>query len=128
MSPSTIRLLLAACLLAGLGVLVVAFAATNTVPATNVGQVQARIGANDLKPAACAALNLTTVVVGTTGTSGNDLVLGTAAGETLKGNGGDDCIVAGDGNDSLNGGAGNDVCIGGPGTDSFNGTCETQIQ
>ena len=114
--------------LAVLAILAAAFAAANTVPATTVGQIQVPIGANDLKPAACAGITLTTVVAGTNGTSGSDLVLGTAAGETLKGNGGDDCLVAGDGNDALNGGAGTDVCIGGPGTDSFNGTCETQIQ
>jgi hypothetical protein len=109
-------------------VLAVAFAAANTVPATNLGRIQQPIGANDLKPAACAGVTLDTVVAGATGGAGNDLVLGTAAAETLKGNGGDDCIVGGGGNDSLNGGAGTDVCIGGPGTDSFNPTCETQVQ
>jgi Ca2+-binding RTX toxin-like protein len=109
-------------------VLAVAFAAANTVPATNLGRIQQPIGANDLKPAACAGITLDTVVAGTTGGSGNDLVLGTAAAETLKGNGGDDCIVGGGGNDSLNGSAGTDVCIGGPGTDSFNPACETQVQ
>ena len=122
------RVLVTSGALAAFGVLVVALAAANAVPATSVGQIQIPIGANDLKPAACAGITLTTVVAGTNGTAGSDLVLGTAAGETLKGNGGDDCILAGGGNDSLNGGSGTDVCIGGPGTDSFNGTCETQIQ
>jgi Ca2+-binding RTX toxin-like protein len=109
-------------------VLAVAFAAANTVPATNLGRIQLPIGANDLKPAACAGITLTTVVAGTTGGAANELILGTAAGESLKGNGGDDCILGGGGNDSFNGGAGTDVCIGGPGTDTFNGTCETQVQ
>jgi len=109
-------------------VLAVALAAANTVPATNLGRIQQSIGANDLKPAACAGITLTTVVAGTNGGAGNELVLGTAAGETLKGNGGNDCILGGGGIDSLNGGSGTDVCIGGPGLDTFNPTCETQVQ
>jgi Ca2+-binding RTX toxin-like protein len=127
-SRLSLRVLAALVAVAALGVLAVTFAAANTVPATNVGQIQLPIGANDLKPAACAGITLNTVVAGTTGGAGNDLVLGTAAADTLKGNGGNDCILGGGGNDSLNGGAGTDVCIGGPGTDSFNGTCETQVQ
>ena len=125
---SVSRLLAFAGGLAALALLVAAFAAANTVPATTVGQIQVPIGANDLKPPECAGITLTTVVAGVNGTNGNDLVHGTDAGETVKGNGGDDCLVAGGGNDALNGGAGTDVCVGGPGTDSFNGTCETQIQ
>lgn len=111
-----------------MGVLALAFAAANVVPATNVGQSQQPITAQGLAPAACVGLGLTTVIAGVNGGAGNDLVLGTAAAETLKGNGGNDCILGGGGDDTLNGGAGTDVCIGGPGVDGFNGTCETQIQ
>jgi Ca2+-binding RTX toxin-like protein len=108
--------------------LVAALTAANNVPATNVGRIQQAITADDLKPAACAGIALTTVVAGTNGTNGNDLLLGSGAAATLKGNNGNDCIVGGAGNDSLNGGPGTDVCIGGPGTDTFNASCETQIQ
>ena len=114
------------------GILVIAttasaFTASNTVPATYAGQQQFTIDANALKPAACAALNLTAIVVGSTGTAANELVLGTAGVDTMNAKGGDDCVLGGGGNDSLTGGTGNDVCIGGPGTDTFT-TCETQIQ
>ena len=100
----------------------------NTIPATSVGQQQLVIDANTLAPAACAALNLTTVVAGTNGTAGNDLLLGPAAGSTLRGNGGVDCIVGGGGNDNINGNGpkNGDVCIGGPGTDSFHQCQNTQ--
>lgn len=105
------------------------FTATNTVPSTNVGEQQFPIDANALKPAACSALNLTTLVVGTAGTAGNDLILGPSTGSTLTGNGGTDCIVGGGGNDSItgNGNPAGDVCIGGPGTDTFK-KCKTTIQ
>lgn len=108
---------------------VYALTAANTVPATNVGEQQFAINANVLKPAACSALNLTTVVAGVTGTAGNDLLLGPSTGSTLNGNGGTDCIVGGGGNDTINGNSntGSDVCIGGPGTDTFK-KCGTQIQ
>lgn len=105
------------------------FTATNTVPSTNVGRQQFPIDANALKPAACSALNLTTLVVGTTGTTGNDLILGPSTASALIGNGGRDCIVGGSGNDVItgNGLTAGDVCIGGPGTDVF-ATCQTTIQ
>jgi Ca2+-binding RTX toxin-like protein len=124
-----VRILLLGALLgigaAALGV----FTASSTVPASNVGRSQATIDANALKPAACAALNLTTVVAGTNGTAGNDLILGPSTASTLNGNGGADCIVGGGGNDTLNGNSntGTDVCIGGPGTDTFK-KCKTSIQ
>ncbi len=104
------------------------FAAGIPVPGTNASQTNQGITANTLKPAACAGITLTTVVNGVTGGGGNDLVTGTAAGETVRGNAGDDCVLGGGGNDFLRGDAGVDVCIGGPGTDTFNGSCETQIQ
>jgi Ca2+-binding RTX toxin-like protein len=106
-----------------------AFTAANTVPASHVGRQQFVIDANALKPAACSALNLTTLVVGTNGTAGNDLVLGPAAGSALSGGGGRDCIVGGGGNDVItgNGLTAGDVCIGGPGTDIFV-TCQTTVQ
>jgi Ca2+-binding RTX toxin-like protein len=104
------------------------FTASNTVPASSVGQQQFTIDANALKPAFCSSLNLTTVVTGTTGTAGNDLILGPAAGSTLNGNGGKDCIVGGGGNDTINGNGNNagDFCIGGPGNDTFKKCQNTQ--
>ncbi len=96
-----------------------ALAATNTVPGTRLGQNNQPITANDLKPPECAGLNLSTVT--TSGTGGNDLLLGTNADDTLNGGSGDDCIVGGGGNDTLNGGPGNDILIGGAGNDDLNG-------
>lgn len=61
------------------------------------------------------------------GTSADDILLGTPAGETICGLQGDDLIRGGDGNDNLfgdedddrlNGGLGSDALVGGPGTDT----------
>lgn len=108
-----------------------ALAATNTVPTTRIGQQINSITANALKPSACTAINLTTIVICTggncDGSGANELLLGTAAGERIRGRGGQDCIVGGGGNDQLVGNGASDVCIGGPGTDTFT-TCENQIQ
>lgn len=116
--------------------------ASNTVPASNLGEDVQPITANDLKPLECAGLNLTAVVAA--GTAGNDLVVGTGAGDTVSGRQGADCILAGAGADTLRGDQGNDVllgqagndrlfgggginvCYGGAGTDTFK-KCETQI-
>jgi Ca2+-binding RTX toxin-like protein len=115
-----------------LGLLLICIAvvatAANNVPASNLGSSSQAITANTLKPAACNGITLTNLVIGNNGTSGNDLVLGSAAVDNMNGAGGNDCILGGGGNDSIAGGAGTDVCIGGPGTDTFNNNCETQIQ
>ena len=55
---------------------VTAFAATNTVPATNVTHQTIPVGINDLKPSTCAGWSLANLVTGAgtiTGTEGNDL-------------------------------------------------------
>jgi Ca2+-binding RTX toxin-like protein len=124
-----LRIVLLCALLGVSAVALGAFTASNTVPASTVGRTQSTINANALKPAACSALNLTTVVAGLNGTAGNDLILGPSTASTLNGNGGTDCIVGGGGNDTLNGNSntGSDVCIGGPGTDTFK-KCGTTIQ
>ena len=92
----------------------VAQAAPNTVSPSLVydGVVQNPITANDLKPAECAALNLTNIVSGSgtfTGTGANDLVLGSASADTIDGLSGDDCILGGDQDDELSGGGGGGV-------------------
>jgi Ca2+-binding RTX toxin-like protein len=106
-----------------------AFAATNTIAPSNIGFQSVSVNANDLKPAACAALNLTTVIHGSgtiTGTSGNDLILGSSGDDVIDGLGGDDCIVGGGGNDIIDGNDGNDICIGGGGNVTFL-NCETTL-
>lgn len=118
--------------------------ASNSVPATNLGEDVRSITANDVKPVECAGITLTTIV--TDGTNANDLVLGTGAGESLRGRRGDDCMLGGGGDDTLrgnrendvllgqggddrlSGGLETDVCYGGPGFDTFDGSCETQVQ
>jgi Ca2+-binding RTX toxin-like protein len=92
-----------------------ASAATNTVPPSVLGLSQVPLTIAQLTPPECAGMNLTSIVYNGNGGGGNDLVLGTAASETLDGGGGDDCIVAGAGSDTLYGQGGNDVLIGGPG-------------
>jgi Ca2+-binding RTX toxin-like protein len=119
------RVLLLGCMLAL--VTISALAATNSVPATKAGRSTRAIGANDLKPPQCSALILTAIALGTGGDA-NELVVGTAAGETVQGNKGDDCVLGGGGNDTVRGDQQTDVCIGGPGTDSFHASCEAQYQ
>jgi len=113
-------------LLVLLGLMSVA-AASNTVPTSNAALKTMPVTANDLKPSACSALNLTHVV-NLTGSSANSLVLGTVLSDTLQGQGGDDCLVGGDGDDALFGGDGsNDICIGGDGTDTCDDSCEVKL-
>lgn len=108
-----------------------AFTSANAVPATRAGEDSRAVGLNDVKPGECASITLATQVNGSgiiSGTSGNDLVLGAEAADTITALLGDDCVLGGGGDDTIDGGlAGQDVCIGGPGTDTFVG-CETQIQ
>ena len=105
-------------------------AAGNTVTSGRVGRLTAPITVANLKPAACTNGTPVNLVVGSvtvTGTTQNDLLLGSAAVDTMDGRQQDDCIVGGDGNDVIDGFNGTDVCIGGPGTDTFV-RCETAIQ
>jgi Ca2+-binding RTX toxin-like protein len=108
-----------------------AFTAGSAVPATKLGSSARATGANDVKPAQCAALALTVVVsasVSYTAPNGvNGLLLGSGLPDSITGRSGSECILGGGGNDVLNGGGGTDVCIGGPGVDSF-ANCETAIQ
>ena len=101
--------------------LVTALSAANVVPDSKAGQQTQVIDANALKPADCASLNLTAVVVGSTGTAASELILGDATVNTMTGGAGDDCILGGAGNDSLDGGTGTDVCIGGADNDTYTG-------
>jgi hypothetical protein len=113
-----------------LGLGVVATAST-TVPASKAGRRTQTITVNGVKPAACSGLTLAGITTGSgtfNDTGASNLVLGSAAADTIRGMGGDDCIVGGAGNDSLRGDGGTDVCIGGAGVDTFHPSCETQIQ
>jgi Ca2+-binding RTX toxin-like protein len=107
-----------------------AFAAGISVPAANVGQQSLPVTAEDLKPAACAALYLSNIVSGSgtlTGTSGNDLIIGSTGADVIDGLDGNDCILGSDGDDTLIGNMGNDICLGGKGNETFI-DCETEIQ
>ena len=128
-----------------------ATAASNTVPLTRADKDSIGINADTLKPAECSGITLTNIVdvgAGESGTSANDLILGTdKADAEIRGGAGDDCILGGKGNDrqkigpdwvgGLYGEAGDDVLIGGPGkkdvceggagSDTFY-TCETVVQ
>lgn len=105
--------------------------AANSVPGTRAGISSRSIGPQDLKPAACASLTLTSLVTGSgliNGTAAADLVLGSSGIDTVTAGNGDDCILGGGGADIISGGAGTDVCIGGPGVDVLDITCETATQ
>jgi Ca2+-binding RTX toxin-like protein len=130
-----IKLLLVAMLLLVVISIGSASTASVTVPPTRLEDDSRGIAANDLKPAICAALNLTAILTcppNCTGTAASELILGSTSGETLYGGGGDDCILGGGGTDLIYGDGGTDVCDGGPGFDLFlpffSPTCETRIQ
>jgi hypothetical protein len=125
-----------------------AISAANTVPVTWANKNDLGINANAIKPWECAGIKLTNIVdigAGQTGTSANDLILGTdKADPEIRGGAGDDCILGGkgnerqkigqdwgpgifgeEGNDVIIGGPGNnDHCDGGPGNDTYY-SCET---
>jgi Ca2+-binding RTX toxin-like protein len=100
-----------------------AIAASNTVPPTNLGDWRNTITYNSLKPAACASLNLTNIVVGSRLIKGkkgvNNLIIGSAGNDNIDGGDGDNCILAGGGDDTINGGTGYNICIGGPGKKDY---------
>jgi Ca2+-binding RTX toxin-like protein len=104
------------------------FTANVAVPATRMSQTAGPSSIDAQAAAAGCGSGLASVIVGTNGDAGNNLVLHGAGGATVNGRGGNDCVMGGGGNDTLQGGAGVDVCIGGPGTDTFHASCETQIQ
>jgi Ca2+-binding RTX toxin-like protein len=88
--------------------------ASNSLPASQLGQSVRAVTANDLKPGDCASVSVTNVVTGggtVDGSSGNDLILGSSGVDTIDGSSGDDCIVGGAGADTITGSAGS-VCIG----------------
>lgn len=89
--------------------------ASNSMPATTLGQADAAVTADTLKPSACSSISVTNVMTGSaaiSGTTGNDLILGSAGADDITGSSGDDCIVGGAGADTIDGGDGTDVCIG----------------
>ena len=107
-----------------------AVAASNTVPNTRADNDSVGISADLVKPSECSGITLTNIVdigAGETGTSANDLILGTdKADAEIRGGAGDDCILGGKGNErqktgpgvfgpGIFGEDGNDVIIGGPG-------------
>ena len=110
-----------------------AFAANIVVPTTRITNQSSPVTANTLKPAACSAIVLTTILYCPAsggmcnGTSANELIVGSSNIDIIQGKGGSDCILGGGGDDDLTGSQAKDVCIGGPGTDILK-KCETSIQ
>jgi Ca2+-binding RTX toxin-like protein len=122
------RVLLAVLVAVVVGATTAVFTANVAVPATRMSQSAGPSSIDAQAAAAGCGTGLASVIVGTTGDAGNNLVLHDATGATVRGQGGDDCVMGGGGNDALRGDGGTDVCIGGPGTDTFHVSCETQIQ
>ena len=102
-----------------------AFTASNTVPTTFISSSTRAIGANDLKPAGCNSLTLTSIVTFTgnfTNSSSQALVLGDTTSSTVGDNGFVNCIVGGSGTDHITGRFG-DYCEKGPNVNSTYTTC-----
>ncbi len=113
-----LRLLLMAAmgLLTAVGLLS-ADTASNRVPPTRLGQLTFAIGPNDLKPAACAGITVTTMIIGTgaailNGTNASNLLIGVPGTLRINARQGNDCVVGNSGLLAINGGTGTDVCIG----------------
>jgi len=125
-----LHFLFLAILILTVGSVVSAFAAGMGIADANAGKQSLTVTAEDIKPTACASLSLTNIISGygtLTGTTGNDLMIGSAAADVIDGLGGNDCILGGGGSDSLTGNEGSDICLGGGETDIFT-DCETEIQ
>jgi len=104
-----------------------ALSAGNAVPGSRLTRFVTAITANTLKPASCAGITLTSLIVGVNGNNNANLLLGGPGADVMSAQGGSDCVLGGGGNDNINCGAAVDVAIGGLGTDVFNVNCETQI-
>ncbi len=107
-----------------------ALAASNSIPPTSAGTDTVALNPDDIKPAECNSITLTELVQGSgtiTGTTGNDLILGSGGNDMIDGLGGDDCILGGDGDDTIDGNDQTDICLGGQGTDTFS-NCESAVQ
>ncbi len=136
MMPRTFRILvyfvLSAMILMSM---VFAYAAANTIPGSRLEDELNSISANLVKPPDCSALNLTTIIVCSSGggvcdgSDANELILGGPADDHINAGKGDDCLVGGGGDDRLRGNQGTDVCLGGPGVDDIDQvSCETGIE
>ena len=109
------------------------YTAANTVPPTILGEYQLPIDMQDLKPDACAGINIYSIIaddasIDIFGDKRAELILGNGLNNNIFPFGGDDCVVAGAGNDivydeymGFNIGSGNDVILGGPGDDILYG-------
>ncbi len=105
--------------------------ASNSVPPTRLGQDTRAIGPNDLKPAACAGIVVTNMMIGTgsailNGTSAANLLIGVPGTVTINARQGNDCVVGNSSVTAISGGTGTDVCIGGAST--VFALCETVIR
>jgi Ca2+-binding RTX toxin-like protein len=108
-----------------------ALSAGNIVPQTRAGLLARVATVRERAPIACVALLLTNVVTGSgtvTGGNANELILGSAAVDSMQGGNGNDCLLGGASGDNIRGDGGVDICLGGLGTDTFHPSCETQVQ
>ena len=127
------RLAVAALLLAVGGSAVSAGALSNTTPGSSAGVSNDVTAPDDFKPPECAGIILTHLQTGGGVMIGignrNELTLGSAGVDDIRGMLGSDCIVAAASDDSLDGGRppGSDVCIGGGDAGDTFTACETVI-
>jgi hypothetical protein len=129
--PSTRRFFVLGVLMLLLLSAVTGLTAANVVPTSKAVDRRSTRTIEELAPAPCQGMGLTSLVTGAgtfNGTSANELMLGSTGIDDVDSRQGDDCILGGAGDDFLKGGAGNDVCLGGPGSDTFHNQCEVQIQ
>jgi hypothetical protein len=100
-----LRVSIVAAAVLGLGLVFSAVTASNVVPTSHAWAGTQAITANTLKPSACASITIADLAIGSgtvSGTSSNDLILGSSGNDTLgsKTGGGSDCCIAGGGSNT----------------------------
>ena len=101
------------------------FTASNAVAPTQAHDDSLDTVLAFLVPDECEPMLLTELVIASngvaTGTSANELILGSAGVDVIDGRGGDDCIIGGANNDEILGGTGADTIYGQAGEDRIEG-------
>ena len=106
---------------------------STTTPGSSAGVTNDVTAPDDFKPSECAGITLTHIQTGSGVIIGignrNELILGSAGVDDIRGMLGADCILGGGGDDEIDGGKGpgTDICIGGGDAGDTFSFCETVI-
>lgn len=114
--------------LGGLITLAVSYTASTVVPISNAGTSTHPRLVSQLAPAACATLNITSMLTGAghfSNSASHVLIMGSAGDDRITDTGAHNCIVGGAGRDTVNA-TNSDICIVGPSRESTYKKCTTR--